>query len=283
MDLDREQKDWSFRLDEEKKKREEKERWAEELVRQLEKEKWIRTKLEDERRALAAFVSKFDSLGMGSTFPPSNASTPISSPVGRRRSSFAAGSVVGLGGIGAGRRRSSAFGFGGSSSLRQPLFPSSSESSRLSSLSSSTSTSTFVSSSSRSSLTSATSATSLSSVAASAPKPGLPTEEEGDISIQITGVGSFGDPNLSSSALSPLRLPEGHIYAGVPSLLEQMPEEAWVLGDVSFDDESISMAGTEEKVPSVAGGMKSHVKGSGTVRFSTSVDIMGGKENVGPF
>ncbi|KAJ4479867.1 P-loop containing nucleoside triphosphate hydrolase protein [Lentinula lateritia] len=211
VDLDREQKDWSFRLDEEKKKREEKERWAEELVRQLEKEKWIRTKLEDERRALAAFVSKFDSLGMGSTFPPSNASTPISS------------------------------------------------------------------------LTSATSATSLSSVAASAPKPGLPTEEEGDISIQITGVGSFGDPNLSSSALSPLRLPEGHIYAGVPSLLEQMPEEAWVLGDVSFDDESISMAGTEEKVPSVAGGMKSHVKGSGTVRFSTSVDIMGGKENVGPF
>ncbi|KAJ3811682.1 P-loop containing nucleoside triphosphate hydrolase protein [Lentinula aff. lateritia] len=197
VDLDREQKDWSSRLDEEKKKREEKERWAEELVRQLEKEKWIRTKLEDERRALAAFVSKFDSLGMGT------------------------------------------------------------------------------------SLTSATSATSLSSVVASAPKPGLPTEE-GDISIQITGVGNFGDPNLSSSALSPLRLPEGHIYAGVPSLLEQMPEEAWVLGDVSFDDESISMAGTEEKVPSVAGGMKSHVKGSGTVRFSTSVDIMGGKENVGP-
>ncbi|KAJ3853662.1 P-loop containing nucleoside triphosphate hydrolase protein [Lentinula lateritia] len=189
VDLDREQKDWSSRLDEEKKKREEKERWAEELVRQLEKEKWIRTKLEDERRALAAFVSKFDSLGMGSTFPTSNASTPISSPVGRRRS---------------------------------------------------------------------------------------------NISIQITGVGNFGDPNLSSSALSPLRLPEGHIYAGVPSLLEQMPEEAWVLGDVSFDDESISMAGTEEKVPSVAGGMKSHVKGSGTVRFSTSVDIMGGKENVGP-
>ncbi|KAJ4468831.1 P-loop containing nucleoside triphosphate hydrolase protein [Lentinula aciculospora] len=189
-DMEREHRDWSSKFDEEKKKREEKERWAEELVRQLEKEKWIRTKLEEERRALAAFVSKFDSLGMGSTIPASNMSTPVSSPAGRRRSSVAAGSI----------------------------------------------------------------------------------------SIQLTG---FGDP--TSSSTSPLRLPEGHIYAGVPSLLEQMPEEAWVLGDVSFDDESMSMAGTEEKVPSVAGGMKGHVKGSGTVRFATSVDILGGKENVHPF
>ncbi|KAJ3732595.1 P-loop containing nucleoside triphosphate hydrolase protein [Lentinula guzmanii] len=180
-DLEREQKDWTCRLEDEKKKREEKERWAEELVRQLEKEKWLRTKLEDERRALAAFVSKFDSLGMGSTLPPSNASTPMSSPAGRRRSS----------------------------------------------------------------------------------------------------VSNFGDPTTSSTS-SPLRLPEGLMYAGVPSLLEQMPEEAWVLGDVSFDDESISVAGTEEKVPSVAGGMKGHVKGSGTVRFATSPDIIGGKENVDP-
>ncbi|KAJ3992372.1 kinesin-like protein [Lentinula boryana] len=278
-DLEREQKDWTCRLEDEKKKREEKERWAEELVRQLEKEKWLRTKLEDERRALAAFVSKFDSLGMGSTLPPSNASTPMSSPAGRRRSSVAAGSIVGLGG--AGRRSSSAFGFGGSSSLRQPLFPSSSTSSGLSSLASSTSTSTFVSSSSsRTSLTSATSANSLSSVPASVSKPAL-ADDKGEIGIQITGVSNFGDPTTSSTS-SPLRLPEGLMYAGVPSLLEQMPEEAWVLGDVSFDDESISVAGTEEKVPSVAGGMKGHVKGSGTVRFATSVDIMGGKENVDP-
>ncbi|KAJ3817412.1 kinesin [Lentinula raphanica] len=269
-DLDREQKDLSSRLEEEKKKREEKERWAEELVKQLEKERWIRTKLEDERRALAAFVSKFDSLGMGSTLPSSNASTPISSPAGRRRSS------VGLGGIGAGRRRSSAFGFGGSSALRKPLYPSTSESSGLSSLSSSTST-FLSSSSSRTSLTSATSAGSLPSMTAPVSKP----DNAGELGIHITGVSSFGDPTTSSTS-SPLRLPEGHMYAGVPSLLEQMPEEAWVLGDVSFDDETISMAGTEEKVPSVVGGMKSHVKGAGTVRFATNVDVFGGKENVDP-
>ncbi|KAF8123072.1 P-loop containing nucleoside triphosphate hydrolase protein [Mycena galopus ATCC 62051] len=43
----------------------EKEAWARELVRELEKEKKMRVQLEDERRALAAFVSKFDSLGLG--------------------------------------------------------------------------------------------------------------------------------------------------------------------------------------------------------------------------
>jgi centromeric protein E len=65
------------------KKREEKEAWAAELVRQLDKEKKVslcmliyfsfcgaknrvqlRIKLEEERRALASFVSKFDSLGL---------------------------------------------------------------------------------------------------------------------------------------------------------------------------------------------------------------------------
>ncbi|KAJ3779829.1 hypothetical protein GGU10DRAFT_337691, partial [Lentinula aff. detonsa] len=96
------------------------------------------------------------------------------------------------------------------------------------------------------------------------PYPAL-ADDKGEIGIQITGVGSFGDP-ITSSTSNPLRLPEGRMYAGVPertSFLEQMPEEAWMLGDVSFDDESILVAGTGEKVPSVAGGMKGHVKGSG--------------------
>lgn len=77
------EKEWVGKFEEEVKKREEKEAWASELVRQLEKEKKVslcvlnpflcgaknqtqlRQKLEDERRALAAFVSKFDSLGLG--------------------------------------------------------------------------------------------------------------------------------------------------------------------------------------------------------------------------
>jgi len=57
------------KLDAEVKMREEKEAWADELVRQLEKEKKLRIKLEEERRALAAFVSKFDSLGLGGLAP----------------------------------------------------------------------------------------------------------------------------------------------------------------------------------------------------------------------
>jgi centromeric protein E len=65
--------EWKDKLYEEVTKREEKERWADELVKQLEKEKKLRTKLEDERRALAAFVSKFDSLGLGT---PSKSKTP---------------------------------------------------------------------------------------------------------------------------------------------------------------------------------------------------------------
>ncbi|KAI6138788.1 P-loop containing nucleoside triphosphate hydrolase protein [Pisolithus tinctorius] len=59
------EREWGERLQAEVRKREEKEAWATELVRQLEKEKQTRTKLEEERRALAAFVSKFDSLGLG--------------------------------------------------------------------------------------------------------------------------------------------------------------------------------------------------------------------------
>ncbi|KIK37238.1 hypothetical protein CY34DRAFT_810523 [Suillus luteus UH-Slu-Lm8-n1] len=65
------EKEWVGKLEEEVKKREEKEAWAAELVRQLDKEKKLRIKLEEERRALASFVSKFDSLGLGSSGLPS--------------------------------------------------------------------------------------------------------------------------------------------------------------------------------------------------------------------
>ncbi|KAJ8595149.1 kinesin-domain-containing protein [Rhizopogon salebrosus TDB-379] len=56
------EKEWVGKFEEEVKKREEKEAWASEL---------LRIKLEDERRALASFVSKFDSLGLsaGSSLP----------------------------------------------------------------------------------------------------------------------------------------------------------------------------------------------------------------------
>ncbi|KAF5348512.1 hypothetical protein D9756_009565 [Leucocoprinus leucothites] len=77
------EKEWKDKLEAEAKKREEKERWADELVMQLEKEKNMRTKLEDERRALAAFVSKFDSLGLGLGSPtPTKLRPPIPSPGG---------------------------------------------------------------------------------------------------------------------------------------------------------------------------------------------------------
>ncbi|KAK2462674.1 hypothetical protein APHAL10511_005290 [Amanita phalloides] len=69
------EQEWIDRLEEEVKKREEKERWAEEVVRQLDRERRVRKKLEDERRALATFVSKFDSLGLGLTLPLSSASS----------------------------------------------------------------------------------------------------------------------------------------------------------------------------------------------------------------
>ncbi|KZT43759.1 kinesin-domain-containing protein [Sistotremastrum suecicum HHB10207 ss-3] len=58
------EKEWSQRLDEEKRLREEKEHWANELVRELEKEKRNRRKLEQENKALADFVSNADSLGL---------------------------------------------------------------------------------------------------------------------------------------------------------------------------------------------------------------------------
>ncbi|KAG6873718.1 hypothetical protein C0995_012182 [Termitomyces sp. Mi166 len=72
------EKEWKDKLAAEVKKREEKERWAEELVKQIEKEKKIRMTLEEERRALAAFVTKFDSVGLGLTLPSSSSSIGVS-------------------------------------------------------------------------------------------------------------------------------------------------------------------------------------------------------------
>ena len=58
------EKEWILKLEGETKIKEEKEARANELVRELEKEKSLRVKLEEERCAVAAFVSKFDSLGL---------------------------------------------------------------------------------------------------------------------------------------------------------------------------------------------------------------------------
>ncbi|EIW74546.1 kinesin-domain-containing protein, partial [Coniophora puteana RWD-64-598 SS2] len=55
--------EWEGKVQEERRKREEGEVWAREVVRELEREKRARQKLEEERRALTAFVSKFDSIG----------------------------------------------------------------------------------------------------------------------------------------------------------------------------------------------------------------------------
>ncbi|KAJ7134638.1 P-loop containing nucleoside triphosphate hydrolase protein [Mycena epipterygia] len=68
------EKEWQGKLEAERRVVQEKEAWADELVRQLEKEKKMRVQLEEERRALAAFVSKFDSLGLGLL---SAASSPV--------------------------------------------------------------------------------------------------------------------------------------------------------------------------------------------------------------
>ncbi|KAK0457604.1 P-loop containing nucleoside triphosphate hydrolase protein [Desarmillaria tabescens] len=59
------EREWQVKVDDETRKREEKERWADELVKQLEKEKQTRIKLEDQARALTAFVTKLDALGLG--------------------------------------------------------------------------------------------------------------------------------------------------------------------------------------------------------------------------
>ncbi|KAF9483551.1 kinesin-domain-containing protein [Pholiota conissans] len=76
------EKEWSEKLDEERKRSEKSEKWAEEVVKALEKEKKARQALEEERRALAAFVSKFDSLGLSLSAPPSKLRPPMPTPGG---------------------------------------------------------------------------------------------------------------------------------------------------------------------------------------------------------
>ncbi|KAH9166098.1 kinesin-domain-containing protein [Lactarius sanguifluus] len=71
------EREWGARLAAEEAKRKEADAWAAELARGLEKEKKARQQLEDERRALAAFVTKFDSLTAGLS-----SSTSLSSLVG---------------------------------------------------------------------------------------------------------------------------------------------------------------------------------------------------------
>ncbi|TDL20830.1 kinesin-domain-containing protein [Rickenella mellea] len=88
------EREWAGRLEKEMRLRVEKEAWAEELVRQLEKEKNNRNKLEEERRALAAFVTRFDALGLGvQTAIPArlrhqDTGNSISSRTSSRKSSF---------------------------------------------------------------------------------------------------------------------------------------------------------------------------------------------------
>ena len=57
------EREWAARLAAETRRTAEKEAWADELVKQLDRERRVRTKLEEERQALAAFVRKFDALG----------------------------------------------------------------------------------------------------------------------------------------------------------------------------------------------------------------------------
>ncbi|CDO76078.1 hypothetical protein BN946_scf184649.g4 [Trametes cinnabarina] len=80
------EKEWADRLEKEVRAREEKEAWADELVKQLEKERKMRMKLEEERQALAAFVRKFDQLGLGGLtappLPPGKFNPPMPTPGG---------------------------------------------------------------------------------------------------------------------------------------------------------------------------------------------------------
>ncbi|KAI0632210.1 kinesin-domain-containing protein [Trametes polyzona] len=80
------EKEWAGRLEKEVRAREEKEVWADELVKQLEKERKMRMKLEEERQALAAFVKKFDQLGLGGLvappLPPAKFNPPMPTPGG---------------------------------------------------------------------------------------------------------------------------------------------------------------------------------------------------------
>jgi centromeric protein E len=59
------EQEWAQQVEKEAQLREEKSAWADELIIQLEKERRMRMRLEEERKALAAFVQKFDTLMTG--------------------------------------------------------------------------------------------------------------------------------------------------------------------------------------------------------------------------
>ena len=106
------EREWSVKLYAEVRLKEEKEAWAEQLMLQLEKEKQVidtciclflpllnkfqaRIRLEEERKALTAFVSKFDTLGTSQV--PARLRQPIRIPSGasaysqRRKRSYSLG------------------------------------------------------------------------------------------------------------------------------------------------------------------------------------------------
>ncbi|KLO16727.1 kinesin-domain-containing protein [Schizopora paradoxa] len=86
------EKEWQDKVEEERRKRVETEAWSHELVRQLEKEKTARVKLDEQRSALAAFVTRFDALGLANaTSIPQKLRQPLTQansglPPRRRRS-----------------------------------------------------------------------------------------------------------------------------------------------------------------------------------------------------
>ncbi|KAH9008963.1 kinesin-domain-containing protein [Lactarius pseudohatsudake] len=83
------EREWGARLAAEEAKRKEADAWAAELARGLEKEKKARQQLEDERRALAAFVTRFDSLTAGLSSSASLSSLVGTPPRAAAKSSLA--------------------------------------------------------------------------------------------------------------------------------------------------------------------------------------------------
>ncbi|EMD40019.1 hypothetical protein CERSUDRAFT_46407 [Gelatoporia subvermispora B] len=94
--------EWVGKVESEKRRREEKEAWADELVKQLERERKARLKLEDERQALASFVKRFDTLWLstGVPLPSTMLNPPMPTPGGaasifaqRQRTRLASGEL----------------------------------------------------------------------------------------------------------------------------------------------------------------------------------------------
>ncbi|KAH9980095.1 P-loop containing nucleoside triphosphate hydrolase protein [Lactifluus volemus] len=83
------EREWGARVAAEETKRKETDAWATELARALEKEKKARQQLEDERRVLAAFVTKFDSLTAGLSSSSSLSNLSMTPPSRTSKSSLA--------------------------------------------------------------------------------------------------------------------------------------------------------------------------------------------------